>query len=38
MHYDESDLYLNSLDFKFSFIGLSQSRLDDKEEFYDPKG
>ena len=30
------ELYLNSLDFKFSFIGLSETWLDDnKEEFYD---
>ena len=33
------ELYLNSLDFKFSFIGLSETWLDDnKEEFYDLKG
>ena len=32
-------MYLNSLDFKFSFIGLSETWLDDnKEEFYDLKG
>ena len=38
-HYDELELYLNSLDFKFSFIGLSETWLDDnKEEFYDLKG
>ena len=38
-HYDELGLYLNSLDFKFSFIGLSETWLDDnKEEFYDLKG
>ena len=30
-HYDELELYLNSLDFKFSFIGLSETWLDDKE-------
>ena len=38
-HYDELELYLNSLDFKFSFIGLSETWLDDnKEEFYDLNG
>ena len=38
-HYDELELYLNSLNFKFSFIGLSETWLDDnKEEFYDLKG
>ena len=38
-HYDELEWYLNSLDFKFSFIGLSRTWLDDnKEEFYDLKG
>ena len=38
-HYDELELYLKSLDFKFSFIGLSETWLDDnKEEFYDLNG
>ena len=33
------ELYLNSLDFNFSFIGLSETWLDDnKEEFYDLNG
>ena len=33
-HYDELGLYLNSLDFKYSLIGLSDTWLDDnKEEF-----
>ena len=34
-HCDELELYLNRLDFRFSFIGLSETWLDDnKEEFY----
>ena len=38
-HYDEFEWYLHSLDFKFSFIGLSETWLDDnKEEFYDLNG
>ena len=38
-HYDEMELYLKSLDFKFSFIGLTETWLDvDKEEFYDLNG
>ena len=31
-HYDEWELYLNSLDFKFSFTGLSETWLDDNKE------
>ena len=38
-HYDELELYLKSLEFKFSFIGLTETWLDvDKEEFYDLNG
>ena len=38
-HYDEMELYLKSLDFKFSLIGLTETWLDvDKEEFYDLNG
>ena len=38
-HYDEMELYLKSLEFKFSFIGLTETWLDiDKEEFYDLNG
>ena len=31
-HYDELELYLNSLNFKFSFIGLSETWLNDNKE------
>ena len=31
-HYDELELYLDSLNFKFSFIGLSETWLDDNKE------
>ena len=38
-HYDEMDLYLKSLEFKFSFIGLTEIWLNiDKEKFYDLNG
>ena len=38
-HYDEMELYLKPLDFKFSFIRLTETWLDvDKEEFYDLNG
>ena len=38
-HYDELELYLKSLEFMFSFIGLTKTWLDvDKEEFYDLNG
>ena len=34
-HHDELELYLNRLDFRFSFIGLSETWFDDnKGEFY----
>ena len=36
---DDFELYINSLDIKFSFIGLSETWLDkDKQEFYDLQG
>ena len=38
-HFDELELYLNSLDMKFSFLGLTETWLtNDKQEFYDFPG
>ena len=38
-HVDDFELYINSLDIKFSFIGLSETWLDKaKREFYDLPG
>ena len=38
-HIDEFELYLNSVDIKFPFIGLTETWLDkDNEEFYDLHG
>ena len=35
-HFDELEMYLNSLDMKFSFLGLTETWLtEDKQEFYD---
>ena len=35
-HYDELDTYLNSLEYKFAFIGLTETWLDkDKQYFFD---
>ena len=35
-HYDELDSYLDSLEYKFAFIGLSETWLDeDKQDFFD---
>ena len=38
-HIDDFELYINSLDIKSSFIGLSETWLDkDNQEFYDLQG
>ena len=35
-HYDELDTYLNSLEYKFAFIGLTETWLDEgKQSFFD---